>query len=115
MPKIQLPKEFTTVTPLSKILALIIFLTFPIYGFLLGAYFQRLADLNNQPPVIINYILKPTPIPTGITPSTLSCRTSQDCPSDYRCLQSGPIAIDPRTGQSRSNKACVKNGTIIPL
>ena len=37
----KLPKYFTTVTPFSKLIVLIIFISFPIYGFLLGLNFQQ--------------------------------------------------------------------------
>ncbi len=117
MRKIKLPKELTTVTPVSKFLALIIFLTFPIYGFLLGAYFQRLADLNNQPPAVINYVLQPTmtPIPTQAPKDTTSCRTNTDCPADYHCTQTGPIMFNPGTRKSSPGRTCVKNATASPL
>ncbi|MBI3980952.1 hypothetical protein HY345_03050 [Candidatus Microgenomates bacterium] len=37
----NLPKELTTVTPLSKILAIIFFITFPLMGFYLGLSYQK--------------------------------------------------------------------------
>lgn len=44
----SLPKWATTVTPFSKILALIIFITFPIVSFLLGMKYQYIADKNEN-------------------------------------------------------------------
>lgn len=41
-----LPKELTTVTKLSKTLALIIFLSLPIIAFLFGMKYQMLLDLK---------------------------------------------------------------------
>lgn len=38
----QLPKEFTTVTTTSKLLALLVFVTFPLFGFLLGMGYQKM-------------------------------------------------------------------------
>jgi hypothetical protein len=38
----QLPKEFTTVTTMSKLLALVVFVTFPLFGFLLGMNYQAM-------------------------------------------------------------------------
>jgi hypothetical protein len=40
----KLPKWATTVTPLSKTLALIIFITFPILGFCFGRKYQSALD-----------------------------------------------------------------------
>lgn len=40
------PKWSTTVTPFSKATALIVFITFPILGFLLGLYFQSIIDYS---------------------------------------------------------------------
>ena len=40
----QLPKEFTTVTTMTKILALVLFVTFPLFGFLLEMNYQLLLD-----------------------------------------------------------------------
>lgn len=35
-----LPKELTTITPLSKMLALLLFIALPIIAFLFGMYYQ---------------------------------------------------------------------------
>lgn len=51
----KLPKWATTVTPLSKILALIIFISFPILGFLLGMQYQYLLSLKKENTTINNY------------------------------------------------------------
>jgi hypothetical protein len=45
----KLSKAWTTVTPLSKTLALIIFTLFPIFGFLLGRYYQKTVDRFELP------------------------------------------------------------------
>jgi hypothetical protein len=47
-----LPKSWTKVTPLSKALALILFIALPIAGFLLGMQYQRVVDVAafSQPP-----------------------------------------------------------------
>lgn len=42
----KLPKSWTTVTGLSKILALILFILLPFIGFLLGRNFQSTLDRN---------------------------------------------------------------------
>jgi len=43
-----LPKWAVTVTPLSKILALIIFIAFPIIGFILGMQYQKMIDVSQN-------------------------------------------------------------------
>lgn len=44
----KLPKELTTVTPLSKILAAVFFIAFPFISFFLGMQYQYMTDLYNQ-------------------------------------------------------------------
>lgn len=44
----KLPKWLTTVTPFSKTLALIIFITFPIFGFYLGRFYEQRLSVQNQ-------------------------------------------------------------------
>lgn len=47
----QLPKELTTVTPLSKSIALVLFVALPIIAFVLGMQYQTVLENNkNQPP-----------------------------------------------------------------
>jgi len=60
-----LPKWATTVTPLSKILALIIFITFPILGFIFGMKYQLFIDLNK---IQTNSIIPTIAIKSTITP-----------------------------------------------
>ncbi len=43
-----LPKELTTVTPLSKTLAVIVFLTVPVIAFSLGMRYQEVLDQANM-------------------------------------------------------------------
>lgn len=47
----KLSEELTTVTPFSKILALILFVTFPIIAFVIGINYQKKItdDLNSKP------------------------------------------------------------------
>ncbi len=47
----KLPKEFTTVTTMTKILALVLFVTFPLFGFLLGMNYQSLLDRTTSPTI----------------------------------------------------------------
>jgi hypothetical protein len=56
----QLPKEFTTVTTMSKLLALVIFITFPLFGFLLGMNYQAMLSGGKD------HILGPTTPPEQV-------------------------------------------------
>lgn len=44
----SLPSWATTVTPFSKILALILFISFPIFGFVFGMKYQSTVDKSNE-------------------------------------------------------------------
>ncbi len=44
----NLPKELTTVTPLSKFIALILFIAFPIVGFYLGTRYQQIKSISSE-------------------------------------------------------------------
>lgn len=70
-----LPKSFTTVTPLSKTVALIMFTVLPIAAFLLGMKYQTmLNDNQNQPP-----------------PGSVSCTLeAKICPDGSSVGRSGP-------------------------
>ncbi|MFA6017405.1 MAG: hypothetical protein WC744_04945 [Patescibacteria group bacterium] len=62
-----LPKWATTVTPFSKVLALVIFITFPIISFCIGAKYQYIADQENKKVILLDKINKPI---ISISPST---------------------------------------------
>jgi hypothetical protein len=70
-----LPKWATTVTPFSKTLALIIFISFPIIGFVLGIKYQTMLNSYNEvtvPSVVTSIVTKTTNIPTPIPTYTPS-------------------------------------------
>lgn len=58
-----LPKELTTVTLLSKALAMIFFILFPFIGFYAGMQYQEIIDFQNQQ-VIAPETLKPHSAPS---------------------------------------------------
>lgn len=63
-----LPKELTTVTPVSKFIAVVIFLVLPFLGFIYGMKYQQLKDTNNFSDYFfsskkIKRIPTPTPFP----------------------------------------------------
>lgn len=66
----QLPKEIVTVTKLSKMVALIMFITLPIIAFLFGMRYQTaLTELNTIPPLSIG----PTTAPVSCTLDAKIC------------------------------------------
>lgn len=67
----KLPKYLTTVTPLSKTIALILFILLPFLGFYFGRIYQQAIDAANQQ---VTQVIKPLPnIPTAI-PHKLNLR-----------------------------------------
>lgn len=54
-----LPKSLTTVTPLSKILAGVLFVVLPVVGFFMGMEYQKSITTSKQQSVELSY-LKPT-------------------------------------------------------
>jgi len=58
----ELPKYLTTVTPLSKILAIILFVLLPVLGFIFGMEYKQM-QIQSQPPTSTVF---PTPIPIPI-------------------------------------------------
>ncbi|HSX09942.1 MAG TPA: hypothetical protein VLF93_07335 [Candidatus Saccharimonadales bacterium] len=115
----KLPKSFTTVTPLSKAIALSMFIIFPIFAFFLGMYYQQSIDTNIPPKVVVEYkMLRPNISPTPSTMVTVTriqtCTSNNDCPDGYFCTRSGPIMYNPKT-KALPPMTCHKSGTVVPL
>lgn len=64
----HLPKELTTVTPLSKTVALIMFITLPVVTFLFGMQYQMALQQENKIPII-----SPSPEPVACTEEAKIC------------------------------------------
>jgi len=77
----KLPKYLTTVTPFSKALALIIFVTFPLLGFYLGIKYQKLLTI---PPVSSVNTNNTTTISNNILLSDLKKLNSEVLVSDWK-------------------------------
>ena len=62
-----LPKSLTNTTPLSKILAAILFITLPILGFYLGMEYEKAVapDFTEVQPPVIHTTPKPETDPTA--------------------------------------------------
>lgn len=69
----KLPKELTIVTPLSKYLAMILFIVLPIVGFFLGIRYQEILDLAKRQQMENN--LSVTRIPTPTPDETANWKT----------------------------------------
>jgi len=101
----QLPKELVTVTPLSKAVALLLFVSLPILAFIFGMNYQVALE-NNQ----VNSIQKIDILPSqAVEPSIVEkmpCSDSRGwkCPEGYVCDTS---QFPDASG------VCVKTGTTI--
>ena len=112
----KLSKTFTTVTPFSKTIALSMFIIFPICGFFLGMNYQQLLDMTKPQRTIIEYkILQTTVSPIAPEEGAITCRNNNDCPSNYSCVQAGPIMLDPKSKKSLPHLTCWKKGEAIPF
>lgn len=69
--------SFTTVTPLSKLLALICFILFPFIGFYLGMQYNKMLTKPYAMPVM------------KATKSQSSCTTQNTCPDDAKVCSDG--------------------------
>lgn len=77
----KLPKQLTTVTPLSKFLALFMFVTIPIIGFFLGTQYQKTIPPEKS------FEGKPCGGFAGETGEFA-------CPNDYTCQYPKPMYPD---------------------
>lgn len=103
----KLPKELTTVTPLSKAVALLLFFMLPIFAFIFGMNYQKLVDNKQQ------VVATPTPTDENIA-CTMDAKICPDgsavgrvppdcdfasCPTDiikeYICPESNYIDCMP--------------------
>ncbi len=116
--KTKLPAWATTVTPLSRTIALLMFILLPVAAFYYGMYYQQKLDAQKPHAVGTIIIVKPTPtvsLPITPTPINLqngkiSCQTNADCPPDYLCTQAGPIIFG-----AKQHRTCWKKGSPMPL
>ena len=60
----SLPKELTTVTKLSKYLAMVVFIALPFVGFFLGVRYQEMMDLGKSQQEESNLAIPRAPTPT---------------------------------------------------
>jgi hypothetical protein len=106
----KLPKELTTVTPVSKFLAIVVFITLPFLGFVYGMKYQELLDFNQVQDVSysarkVKRLPTPTPDPTAHWktyenrdynfqfkyPSDLYIKTDLDMPNKVLEVSNDPL------------------------
>lgn len=100
----KLPKELTTVTPVSKAVALIIFITLPIIAFLFGMRYQTMSAeqdsfilptprIVKQLPSPTSYIFPPNNITPTKTQGVASCGgiAGKLCSTGYYCKYESPL------------------------
>ena len=72
----KLPKELTTVTRLSKYLAMVLFITLPFIGFFMGMNYQSMLDLSGRQQADTSLtVIKPSPTPTTNISDTSNWKT----------------------------------------
>lgn len=76
----RLSKVLTTVTPLSRMLALLLFIALPFVGFYAGTQYQARLMQNEYP----------TPTPTPERNQTLCTQEVKLCPDGSYVARSGP-------------------------
>lgn len=84
----QLPKELTTVTTVSKAVALVMFISLPIIAFLFGMRYQIALTEQNRP---LPSIISPTMTPKD---AAFGTKTIYTCPKEqYVNCMPGPDKI----------------------
>jgi hypothetical protein len=82
--KLTLPKELTTITPVSRYLSLILFVSLPIAGFFLGTTCQSKYQANITQPIISCLQKSEQQYPE---------KTNQITPLEYKDTRSGSPTI----------------------
>lgn len=75
----KFPKELTTRTPLSKILAIFLFLTFPMLGFYLGIQYQRILTDYITPQLSFKNTQQTRESLDPRSNTNTSCHSDDDC------------------------------------
>jgi hypothetical protein len=79
----KLPQSFTTVTPLSKVIAILLFASLPFIGFYFGIKFQQSVSVPFEANPIIS---TPSVIPTASTPSVNNIDDAKNSLIEYFTL-----------------------------
>jgi hypothetical protein len=89
----KFPKELTTITKLSKYLAMVVFIALPFVGFFLGVRYQEMSDLAKRQEMEANLSILRIPTPTP--DETISWKTCQSkrAPFLFKYPSDWPFAI----------------------
>lgn len=118
-----LPKVFTTVTPLSKTIALILFVTLPIVAFIFGMSYQKMINENGltitpTPPQGVSCTLEAKICPDGTAVGRIppDCEfalcpsiNSPDSTQEYQCPETEWVDCMPSIdGRESARTECTK-------
>lgn len=102
-----LPKELTTVTPFSKLMAAILFIVLPFIGFLLGIrYQQRIELLERQLAEIATSNVKRHPTPPPESTADYKSEIAKICAKVFK------TPTDPNVGITFEQSYCQGNQCI---
>jgi hypothetical protein len=123
----KLPKFLTTVTPLSKTLAAILFITFPVLGFLLGIEYQKVAyeQITDKSPFLQKLFCRDwetvcdpnSPNDVGGCSAMRICVDPSTAPTMYTpsvVPTSIPTPTPTRSGQNDMGVACTADAKMCP-
>lgn len=99
----QLSKELTTVTTLSKTVALIVFVSLPIIAFLFGMRYQVMLSGANNVPAPSPIVALPTEEPIGCT------MEAKICPDGSSVGRTGPNCEFEKCSSNTSKYKCPEN------
>lgn len=93
----KLPNSMTTVTPLSKAIAMALFVALPFVGFYLGMKYQ--SSISTNPIETVKNApfqqQEVTPQEPTNTPAQINgCKSSADCPAGASCQNGVCIGVD---------------------
>lgn len=90
----KLPKELTTITPLSKIAAIIAFITLPVIGFFLGIRYQEMYNLTSYQNQTVPIVINPAPVTNKTanwkTYTNAEAKISIETPSEWKITEETP-------------------------
>jgi len=105
MKSMTLPKSLTTVTSLSKTLALLLFIALPIIGFYLGIHYQK--ALNDEA------LFMPTPTSPIQTNPSPTCRPRPAClDATPRCMMPETSDMCPKTSPTQTTVICTQDAKL---
>ena len=96
----KLPKSLTTVTPLSKTIAAVLFITFPFVGFLAGMEYEKLTSPKSS-----DEVTRPTSFPTPFI---------SELPAETPVTSGIPTQTPSRTQNPEEGVVCTQDAKMCP-